>query len=156
MLKQLAQLSVEAEGRYATDRELQFLKDYLQSAEQRMTVYTKIRNAEEKILHLVEAKKRTIDMGLFQMASKDITQICRRDLTMMLRCTAAAMLFGDLERLREGVLIWYRTIVKAFGYQKYTQVTYQVLQDAVNEQLDSEEVALIKPALQLNHSMLTS
>ncbi|MGB5637018.1 MAG: allophycocyanin [Waterburya sp.] len=155
MLKQLARLSVEADGRYATDQELQFLKNYLQSVDQRIISYEKIRDAEEKILHRLEAEKRMLDKNLFQMGSRDITQICRRDMTMMLRCSAAAMLVDDLDCLREGLLLWYQTIVQAFSYQGYAKINYKILQEVVKMYLDPEEVELIMPALQLNHSLLS-
>ena len=155
MLKQLARLSLEADGRYATDRELKFLKNYLQSIDQRITSYKKIRDAEEKILHRLEAEKRMLDENLFKMGSHDITQICRRDMTMMLRCSAAAMLVDDLDCLREGLLLWYQTIVKAFSYQGYAKINYKLLQKVIKMYLDPEEVELIMPALQLNHSILS-
>ena len=155
MLKQLARLSVEADGRYATDQELQFLKNYLQSVDQRITSYEKIRDAEEKILHRLEAEKRMLQENLFAMGSRDITQICRRDMTMMLRCSAAAMLVDDLDCLREGLLLWYRTIVQAFNYQDYAKINYQIIQKVVKMYLEPEEAELIMPALQLDHSLLS-
>lgn len=155
MLKQLSRLTVEADGRYADDQELQFLEDYLQSVEQRITAYEKIRNAEEKILHRVEAEKRMLKENLFQMNSQDITQVCRRDMTMMLRCSAAAMLVDDLDCMREGLTLWYQTIVQAFSYQEYAKINYQIIQKVLKMYLDPEEAELIMPVLQLNHSLLS-
>jgi hypothetical protein len=156
MLKQLAQVSVEADGRYATAQELQFLKDYLQSVDQRISTYESVRDAAEKVVHQVEMQKRAINPNLFQMGTKDVTDICRRDLTNVLRITTAAMLMDDLDRLRDALLLWYRTIVRAFGYQDYAEVTYQVLQDTVKSHLAPEEADLMLPALRLVHSILTS
>lgn len=155
MLKQLARLSVEADGRYATAEELQFLKDYLQSLELRVSAYEKIQSAEEKIIHLVEEKKQSLNANLFQLNSRDITQVCRRDMVNVLRCSAAALLINDFDRLRDGLLLWYQTIVRAFKYERYAQVTYQVIQDAVNQYLTPEEAALFRPILELNHIILS-
>ena len=155
MLKQLTRLSIEADGRYATNQELKFLKNYLESVDQRITTYEKIRDNEEKILHRLEAEKRMLKENLFAMGSRDITQICRRDMTAMLRCSAAAMLVDDLDCLREGLLLWYRTIVQAFSYQNYAKINYKIIQEVLKMYLELGEAELIMPALQLNHSLLS-
>ena len=50
MLSQLARLTVEADGRYATSEELQFLKDYIESLDSRVSAYQKIQAAEAEVL----------------------------------------------------------------------------------------------------------
>lgn len=155
MLKQLAHLSVEADGRYATAEELQFLKDYLQSVELRVSAYEKIRAAEEKIIYLVEAKKRSLNANLFQLNSQDVTQVCKRDMVNVLRHAAAALLINDFDRLRSGLLLWYQTIVRTFKYERYAEVTYQVIQDVVKQYLTPQEAALFCPILELSHIILS-
>ncbi len=125
MLTQLARLSVATDGRYATDGELQFLEDYLESVEQRIETYEKIRDNEEKIAHktkmlahlslgfegkadneIEKAQQGSVEQYIAdyeqlrqKMSASDITQICSRDMAMVLRCGAAAMLIDDLDRL---------------------------------------------------------
>ena len=43
MFKQLTRLSIDADGRYATDDELKFLDDYLATVETRVSTYETIR-----------------------------------------------------------------------------------------------------------------
>lgn len=155
MLKQLSNLNIEADGRYATDQELQFLKNYLQSVEQRISAYEKIRDAEEEIMDRVETKMRSIDPNLFLRRSQDLTAVCRRDRKITLRCSAAAMLINDLDRLREGYLLWQRTIMCAFKDERPTRVHYQVLSEIIKQYLTAEEVELVMPVLQLNQSILS-
>ncbi|MGK7872233.1 MAG: allophycocyanin [Xenococcaceae cyanobacterium] len=155
MLKQLARLSVEADGRYATASELQFLKDYLQSVDQRISAYEKIRDAEEKIIDQVEAKMRSIDPNLFLRDSQDITSVCKRDRKHTLRCSAAAMLINDLDRLRDGFLLWQRTIVQAFDIERPTEVTYQVMPEIIKQYLTAEEAELVMSVLQLDLTLLS-
>jgi hypothetical protein len=155
MLKQLAYLSLEADGRYATAEELEFLTVYLDSMEDRIRAYKKVRELEERILYRVDMAKRALPEDMFHLGSRDITWICRYDLTMVIRCIAAAMLFNDLDRLREGMLIWYETIVRAFAYKHCTIKTYQILQDVINEYLDPADAKLLMPGLQLTHSLLS-
>ncbi len=156
MLKQLANLSIETDGRYATDEELQFLQDYLRSIEPRIHVYEKLRQHAEEIIELVEEEKQITNPYLFQMKGYDITDICRRDMTNIFRCTAAAMLIGDLDRLREGLLIWYQTLVRAYDYTRYAQINYRLIQEMVKRFLTPEEMEFILPALQLNQTILSA
>ena len=156
MLTQLSRLSVEADGRYATAQELQFLKDYLQSLELRVSAYEKIRAAEAEIIYLVEAKKQSLNVNLFQLGSQDVTEVCRRDMVKILRHAAAALLVNDFDYLRSSLLLWCRTIVHAFKYKSYAEVTYQVLQDVVEQYLTPQEATLFRPILELNRIVLTT
>lgn len=156
MLKQLARLTIEADGRYASDDELQFLDDYLESVDLRIQTYEKIRENEEKILHRVEAEKRPMKEDWFHFNGKDITQICRRDMGMMLRGAADAMLLNDLDRLRDSLLIWDQTIVRAFGYTPYANLNFKLLQNVVKIFLEPEEADTIMPSLQLVHTILSA
>jgi hypothetical protein len=154
MFKQLTRLSIDADGRYATDDELKFLDDYLATVETRVSTYETIRENEEQIIYRWEAAKRGIKQDVFHMGDRDVSEICRRDMTNIFRCSATAILFNDLDRLREGLLIWYQTIVRAFKYDKYTNITYAVIQETIKEFLKPEEVELMLPALKLNHTIL--
>lgn len=156
MLKSLARLNLELDDRYATDQELQFLENYLNSAETRISAYEKISNGEEAIIHRWEAEKRAMKEDLFHMAGQDITEICQRDMTNILRCSAAAMLVGDLDKLRDGLLIWYQTIVKSFGYTEYAKRNYNIIQEIIKLYLSEEESAVMLPALQLDHTIVSS
>jgi hypothetical protein len=150
----VTRLSIDADGRYATDDELKFLDDYLDTVETRVSTYETIRENEEQIIYRWEAAKRGIKQDVFHMGDRDVSEICRRDMTNIFRCSATAILFNDLDRLREGLLIWYQTIVRAFKYDKYTNITYAVIQETIKEFLKPEEVELMLPALKLNHTIL--
>jgi hypothetical protein len=156
MFKQLTRLSIDADGRYASDQELQFLQDFLDTAETRVSAYEKVRDNEEQIIHRWEAQKRGLRQDTFHMGDRDVTEICRRDMTNVFRCSITAILFGDLDRLREGLLIWYQTIVRAYNYTDYAKISYKVIQETITEFLEPDEVALLLPALKLDHTVLSS
>ncbi|PSF38207.1 allophycocyanin [Aphanothece hegewaldii CCALA 016] len=156
MLKQLASLSIKTDGRYATESELKFLKDYLDSVELRISTYEKIRDQEEEILQKWEAVKRSHTEDLYHMGDYDMTKTCRRDQTNSLRFATTAMLLDELDRFREGTLIWYKTIVNSFKYQAYAKVNYLLIQEVIRLYLSAEEVELINPAFQLEHTILSS
>ncbi|NJN75470.1 MAG: allophycocyanin [Synechococcaceae cyanobacterium RL_1_2] len=155
MIKQLVALTVQADGRYATSEELQFIKDYLGSVDTRIKTYRKIRDNEERIIHRVEAEKRGLNEGLFKLGNSDCTWICQRDMSMVIRCINADMLINDMQRLREGMLVWYETIVRAFAYKRYSVRTYKILQDVMQQHLEPEEAELVMPSLKLTESLLT-
>lgn len=155
MIKQLVNLTTEVDGRYATSDELQFIKDYLDSVDDRITTYRSIRDQEEKIVHRVEAGKRGVNDNLFKLGNSDCTWMCQRDMSNMIRCVSANMLINDMQRLREGMLVWYETIVRAFGMKRYSLHTNKILQDVMPHYLKPEEAELVMPYLKLAESILT-
>ncbi|BAC08406.1 allophycocyanin subunit alpha [Thermosynechococcus vestitus] len=154
MLRQLEKLSLEADGRYASATELEFLRNYLAAAEQRICAYEKIRDAEEKILDQVDQQLRLKNPHIFRKGNQDYAAVCRRDRKHVLRLAATAMLFADLDALRDGFLLWYRTIIKAFKDEKAAQATYQVLPEVVHQVLSGEEVPFMQPVMALTQSIL--
>ncbi len=156
MLKQFGGLNLEIDDRYATDQELQFLENYLNSTETRISAYEKIRKEEQQLIESWEAEKRSMKEDLFHMGGQDITEICRKDMTAILRCSSAAMLVGDLDKLRDGLLIWYQTIVKSFDYTEYTKRNYKIIQEVIKLYLSEEETNVILPALELDYTIVSA
>lgn len=155
MLKQLARLSTETEGRYASSAELQFIKDYVKSVDTRISAYEKIQLVEVEIVSKVAELRSKAEPELFAKTSQvDGTSVCRRDFTNILRHSAAALLFDDRDRMPENFLLWYKTIVRTFSYDRAAGVTYQVVQEVVQEYLTPQESALFDPILQLNQVVL--
>jgi hypothetical protein len=153
MLKQLAQLSIETDGRYATAAELQFLKDYLQSMNTRVSAYKKIRDSAPQIVEDVGARMVEQDPFIFRKGSKDISGLYQRDTSNILRSTAAAMLLNNLDRLRDSFLLWHRTIVKAFQVDHLSQAAYQIMPGVMKRYLTDEEAKQVMPALYLNQTI---
>ena len=156
MLKQTKNLIIEADGRYATDQELQFIKDYLDSVEIRISTYEKVRDESEKILDLTKRKMDVKDPNLFIRGDKNLSSIWRRDVAIVLRCSVAAMLINDLDWLRDSLLLWHRTIVNANKTSHISEATYQVMLEVMKKYLTKEELELVLPVLQLNQSILSS
>ena len=159
MLKQLANLTIDADGRYATDAELKFIHNYLNSAKQRVEIYEKIRDAEEAIVEKVKSERKMFHEGPGNFSHLDRGQkeeFCTRDLKSVIRCSAAAILLEEPDRLKQALLLWYYTIVRAFDFLEQSQPTYQVLEKVINTYLTPEEVKLATPILRLNHTILSS
>lgn len=154
MLQQLERLGIAADGRFATDEELQFVRTYLDSIETRLSAYEKIRDRGGEIVEEWEETKQARPEDLFHLNGRDVTSVTRRDITDVLRLSANTMLFDDLDRLRDGFLIWFQTIAKAFRWQAHARLNYRIAQDVIRHYLTPEEVAMILPAFQLEDMML--
>ena len=155
MLSQLTQLSIEADGRYATDSELQFLKNYLLSFEQRLSAYEKIKESHDRITSAVASKVQTVDANLYQKRSRDFTDICKRDTHYILRHLALTMLIDDLDHLRNSLLLWLQTIVRAFNNERPSEITHQVLKEVVKQHLSPQENDLFSPIVDLSQTLLS-
>ena len=65
MLTQLTTLAEKSDGRYASDAELEFLKDYLEEIDKRIHTYDKIRNNEDKLIEQIGVKTKSKNPYLF-------------------------------------------------------------------------------------------
>nr|ADO84675.1 ApcA4 [Acaryochloris sp. HICR111A] len=154
MLTQLARLSIESDGRYASDSELDFIENYCETIETRINTYAKVRDAAEEIIARMELEKKKADPTLFQLAGKDVTERCQSDLHRGLRYAATAVLFSDLDYLRENPLLWYRTIVHSFGFDRDIDATYAIFPTVVKDYLNDEEMTLMSSVFQVYRSVL--
>lgn len=154
MLSQLEQLSIATEGRYATAKELQPLKSFLPTISLRMSAYQKIRDSQDEIIEKLETKMRQEQPKIFMMGSNEVSAMYRRDTKIVLRATSAAMLIDDIERLQENILLWQRTITKAFKVNHIATMTHTMMPGIIEQFLTPEEYVLIKPFLMLNQTIL--
>jgi Phycobilisome protein len=155
MLTQLSRLSVEADGRYAKTEELQFFKSYYQSLDDRLRTYEKVRAAAEEIVTTTEAEMRNLDPTIFMGASGDYSERWRKDITNQIRYAAAAMLFNEHEYLKQGFLIWFKTIVNSYKFEKTCKLTFKVMPEVVKKILSAEEAALFCQILGIHQIVLT-
>jgi hypothetical protein len=154
MLTRLRNLSLEADGRYATDAELQFMDTYIQSFDLRLQTYLKLQALEMTIIQEVEARLKSMDPQLYMRGTEDYAGKWKADTVRMYRLSALTMLIDDPERLKERVLFWFQTLMRAFRAQRSCDVTYQLLQESVGKHLSSAEAELICPILEMNRVML--
>jgi hypothetical protein len=155
MLTQLSQLKLSTDGRYATAEELQFLKNYLNTATQRIETYRKIRDNEAFLMEDAYEQTKAVNPGLFLKGNRDVSSFAKRDRQHIFRILTGAMLFDDLDFLREGVLLWHRTIVKSFSIEEVTQVTWQTMPKVINKYLTADEAKLLSPGLGLARAILS-
>jgi Phycobilisome protein len=156
MLTNLARLSVEIDGRYATKQELKFLTDYFNTMENRFSAYEKLSLNLPEIIEKVLAKTKLINPNLLIKSQGDVTEICQRDLMFLLRSTTAALLFDDQDTLQEDMLLWHGTIAKSFQFSNALKTIFEVMPEVVKEYLTPEEMALFAPLITLNKISLST
>jgi Phycobilisome protein len=161
MLTQLSQLVLESDGRYATSEELQFLKDYLNTTDQRVQAYKSVRDNEAFLIEQLneevkqaDAKSLTGSIASVKYKDRDMSYMLKRDQKNALRIAAAAMLFNDLDFLREGLLLWHRTILKAFRVERPTQLACKFWPQVLDKYLSPDEHKLMSPFIGLIRAIL--
>lgn len=147
MLSQLQTLVREVDGRYATDTELMFLQNYLQTARLRFSAYQKIQKAEKDIIQQVKQKLKSTEPQLLRRGKVDLSAKWQRDTMRVLRYCAHALLIADEEGLEEGFLLWFQSVMRAFKAQHSCDITYKVMQDVVRQHLTPQEAELFCPIL---------
>ncbi len=154
MLSQLQTLACKTDGRYATDEELAFVAVVGQSFYLRAQAYQQIQASEVAIIQQVQAKMQAMDPNLFRSGNVDITAKWKRDTVRVLRYSAIAMLLNDPDTLRERLLFWFRSIMKAFAAERSCDVTYAVMQEVIKQHLPPNQASLLCPILEMNRQVL--
>ncbi|PZV15824.1 MAG: phycobilisome protein [Leptolyngbya sp.] len=154
MLSQLQKLSYETDGRYATDDELEFVSEFGRSFYLRVETYQRLQTMEAIIVQQVLTKMQLLEPSLFHSNTVDVTAKWKRDTIRVLRYSAIAMLLNDPDSLRDRLLFWFRTIMKAFDAQRSCSVTYAVMQDVVKHHLLPTQARLFCPILEMNRQIL--
>jgi hypothetical protein len=154
MITQLRELTLKADGRYATDTEMAFMNTYLASFERRLAIYQTLQAKESDIINEVEANLKAQDPYLLMRGIEDFSTKWKADTVRVFRLTAMAMLMDDLDRYKERFLFWFQTLMRAFKTQKSCEATYRLLQESVRKHLSDADAALVCPILEINREML--
>lgn len=147
MLSELQTLIREVDGRYATDTELQFLQNYLQTARLRFSAYQKIQKAEKEIIQQVKQKLKASHPQLLRRGKVDFSAKWQRDTVRGLRFCAHALLVADEEGLKENFLLWFQSVMRSFKAQPSCDMTYKTMQDIVRQYLTPQEAEIFCPIL---------
>ncbi|MEM9005614.1 MAG: phycobilisome protein [Cyanobacteria bacterium P01_F01_bin.86] len=154
MLQQLEQLCADTDGRYATDAELMFFQNYLQTARLRFLLYQKIQKLEPQLIQKVLMQLKANNPDLLKMGATDLTAKWQRDTVRTLRYAATALLTDDPDIFRDRMLIWFQTIMKSFKAETSCDATYQILQTILKQALTPEEAELFCPLIEMSRAIL--
>ncbi|MEM9213722.1 MAG: phycobilisome protein [Cyanobacteria bacterium P01_F01_bin.150] len=154
MLSQCEDLSQSTEGRYATDAELDFFLEYVESYPKRLSLYQKLQTVESDIVETVHQRIMADHPHLLKNNKRDITVKWKRDTVRTLRVSAVAILLDDPTTLQERYLLWFQSVMGAFKAQKSCDITYSIMQEVVHHFLEPDESSLLIPILELNRTAL--
>ena len=154
MLSQLKQLTLDVDGRYASDAELEFLVAYAKTFPMRFKTYKTIQGLEDEIVQQASSTLQARHPQVFLQGGENLAVKWKRDTMRVLRYSAVAMLMDDPTTLRERFLLWFQTIMRAFGAQKSCDATYEIMQQIVKQKLQPDEAMLFCPILELNRQTL--
>jgi hypothetical protein len=153
MLSQLERLGREIDGRYANDAELAFVIDYVRSFNLRVQTYHRLQELEATLIQQTYTQMRSIDATVFSQTG-DLSAKWKRDTRQTLRHVAVAVLMDDADTFREQMLLWFQTVMRAFEAQPSCNLTYQVLQEVVQQHLTAPQASLVCPLLELSRRLL--
>ena len=154
MLANIQSLVQATDGRYASDMELQFFQHYLSTVSTRLRAYQKIQGAEPQIIAQVLTRLTAQKPDVFQIGGQDLTAKWQRDTVRVLRYSATALLLDDADLFKEKLLMWFQTIMQAYGAQESCQLTYTAMQEVVGQHLNAEELKIFLPILELSRVTL--
>lgn len=149
MNQEIQTMLTASEGRYPTRAEQAILRDWAARLEARLAAIEELKQAEEAIL------SQTVDEVFrsypdFEKRYKNARQSCTRDLTLVLRYCAQALLRGDPAFLENSLLSWMATILKGVGFTpQFIADTYDGLGRVAARELSPQTAELLRPFVEL-------
>ena len=153
MLSRTQELLRNTEGRYATDAELQFLEDYAKGFPARLKAYQLLRKQERSLLQATYSQLRSRQPDLFPAGDKEALKKWQRDTIWVIRFSGLAMLLDDVDALRDRLMLWFQTIMRAFGTQKTCYHTYAALKETGLKLLGAEAGPLFVEVMESNREL---
>ncbi|MBD2101162.1 phycobilisome protein [Leptolyngbya sp. FACHB-261] len=145
-----------ADGRYLNADELVSLEAYLSSFALRMQTHQLLQEQESLIVERVMARYLRQDPKLDARFGAGAGEKCIQDMTEVLRYSAVALLRNDEEYLRENLLFWLQTIMRALEKQDTCNLAYGLLQEVITETLPADSARLANQYISIAHEMLGS
>ena len=155
MLTLLENVLDRADGSYINPDDLKTLDRAIASWQQRRQTYDLIQTKENSILEQMMSQVQISAPDMAAKMSPDGVNKCNRDMALVLRYCATAMLLQDEELLKDRLLYWMQNIMVALQKQRLNNLLYQTLQKSVQENLPTENANLLLPYLAIAHQWLS-
>ncbi|MCL1491660.1 MAG: phycocyanin [Pseudanabaena sp. Salubria-1] len=155
MLTLLENVLDRADGSYIKPEDLLTLDRSIASWQQRRKTYDLIQAKENIILEQVMQQIQSTAPNMAAKMTPDGVNKCNRDMALVLRYCATAMLLQDEELLKDRLLYWMQNIMVALQKQRLNNLLYQTLQKSVQENLPTENANLLLPYLAIAHQWLS-
>jgi hypothetical protein len=155
MTPRLARMLTAADGRYPTADERQELSAFAESVPRRIEAAEQVEQHEAGVIRGVteELQRRYPNFGRYHEQG---WAKLGRDLSLVTRYDAQAMLADDAELLDEKVLIWLRTVLAALNLTPgFVRDAFTLLHEGFGEVLPRDAFELLEPALSRNIEVAT-
>jgi hypothetical protein len=131
----------EPEKRYLNADELSVLSQYVSSIPERVKVYRQLRDQEiaivQPVVDAVQPQFPDVDEATFER--------CVRNLLLILRYSATAMLMEDAAFVEARLKGWLPEMVKAYGTEAVDQKLLDTLAQRLTQALPPQHMSLLKP-----------
>ncbi len=154
MNPQIDQMFSSAEGRYLEPVEQAALIDFASSLDLRLAAMRELQEKESALVAACVDEMLASDPGLHER-HVEVREKAIRDMTLVLRCCATAMVRDSDTYLQQRLLPWFRSILTAFEMQQAAQAAYTSLHERCGQELDPSHFALISPFLESTVRELT-
>ena len=155
MLTLLENVLDRADGSYITPEDLRILDGAIASWQQRRQTYDLLQTKENVILEQVMQQIINTAPDVAVKVTVDGGNKCNRDMALVLRYCATAMLLQDEELLKDRLLYWMQNIMLALKNQRVNDFVYRSLQKSVQANLPKENADLLMPYLAIAHQWLS-
>jgi len=155
MLTLLENVLDRADGSYITPEDLRTLDRAIASWQQRRQTYDLVQVKENAILAQVMQQIQATAPDVAAKVTVDGGNKCNRDMALVLRYCATAMLLQDEELLKDRLLYWMQNIMVALKNQRVNDFVYRSLQKSVQEHLPQENADLLLPYIAIAHQWLS-
>ncbi len=146
----LQELIYAADDHYLSDADLDRFHSTVQSLAERVETYEYIRDREVAILQpaadYLSEEFPTVDSKLLERAVLHWLSI--------LRYSAMAMLFNNIEYLNHRILEWMPDLVEVYQLRDIEIAFFRLLQVQLKSDLSAEQVKLLKPYLEEAYGVL--
>lgn len=137
-----------SEGRYLTTKEKAVITDFFSKLDQRFKVMEDMEKNESAIANKAAETimKAYPDFAQKHPAAKEKTI---RDVTLVMRYMAHAIVRDDQKYLDDALLSWFRTILHGIGFKKeFLGDCYAIVEKVAMEELSPEAAEVTKPHFQ--------
>lgn len=155
MITLLEDVLERSDGSYISPQDLQALDRSFASWQKRRETYDLIQKKEAQIIDKVFKQFQRMAPDFTKRFTPEGIEKCSRDVILVLRYCATAMLLQDEELLRDRLLYWMQNIMQALRLQKINDPIYQLLKQVVKEEIPPENFNLILPYLKIAHEWLS-
>ncbi|MEM7771511.1 MAG: hypothetical protein AAGA75_00130 [Cyanobacteria bacterium P01_E01_bin.6] len=134
-----------AEGRYLQDSELSTVQNFVNSYTQRISTYRYLQENKDTLIIKTLRSLMPSNRQVIQQHS----DICKRDMSHVLRYVALSILKDDENGFIEELILWMQNILFSLHKEEQSVAFYIAMKTVVTEQMIPGEAALVNHYLSL-------